>query len=300
MNIINFGAIDIGSNAARLLISSVNIDDPEPKLRKNILLRIPLRLGEDVFSKGKIGDYRLKKFVRMMKAFKQLIKIYEVRAYKIYATSAMREAANSRKAVETISNKTGLKIEVIDGKTEAGIIVNSRPADYPFDKKYLYVDVGGGSTELTLIENGKLNESKSFNVGTLRILAGKVKTDEWVSMKKWLESVLSKNETVEMIGVGGNINKLYRLAELKKNEQFTSDKLKEVYCTLKQFTVEDRMKKYDMRPDRADVIIPAAEIFMFIADESNIFDINVPTVGLADGMIGDIFNDFKLAHSINN
>lgn len=294
MNTLNFGAIDIGSNAARLLIASVNAEEPSPQLRKAILLRIPIRLGEDVFATGKISEDRAKKFIRMMKAFNHLLKIYNVESVRAYATSAMRDAENGKQLAEEIRKKTDIEIEIIDGKKEAAIIYESHIADLlNSNHRYIYVDVGGGSTELTLIENKKMVKSRSFNIGTLRTLAGKVKPSEWEEMSTWLAGVVDSGKQIEIIGAGGNINKLYRLAKLSSGHKLSKQKLGEIYDELNKLTVDERMIQYGMRADRADVIIPAAEIFLRVADLSKADKINVPTIGLADGMVHMLYEEYK-------
>ena len=298
MQTIYFGAIDIGSNAARLLIASVNIGEPKPKLRKAILLRVPLRLGEDVFSTGRVSEARVKKFTRMMKAYKHLLAIYEVENYMVCATSAMREATNGAKVAETIRKKTGMKIEIISGGDEAKIVYDSKIADELMpDKTYMYVDVGGGSTEISIMEHGKKTKSKSFGIGTLRLLAGKVSHKEWAAMDKWLTDAHddAHGKNIEIIGMGGNINKLYRLANPSKGEKLLPDTLQNLYDKLKNLTPDERMIKYDMRPDRADVIIPASEIFLFVCEKANISAINVPTVGLVDGIVHVLYEKYMKA-----
>ena len=294
MQTIYLGAIDIGSNAARLLIASINIGEPQPKLRKTILLRVPLRLGEDVFTNGKISDARTKKFIRLMKAYKQLLSIYEVKRYRICATSAMREALNGQAVADKIRKKTGMMIEIISGKDEARIIYESKITDeLNPDKAYMYVDVGGGSTEITVIENHRKTHSKSFRIGTLRLLANKVSPDEWTSMSEWLETMRDKASNMEIVGLGGNINKLYRLANLPKGQPLTPQNLQSIYSELKVLTPDERMVKYDMKPDRADVIVPASEIFLFVCSKANIPAINVPTIGLADGIVHALYEEHR-------
>ncbi|MDR2564354.1 MAG: Ppx/GppA family phosphatase [Prevotellaceae bacterium] len=296
MQTIYFGAIDIGSNAARLLIASVNTDEPVSKIRKTILLRIPLRLGEDVFSTGRISEERIKKFIRMMKAYKHLMSIYEVEDYMICATSAMREASNGTKVAETILDRTGMKIDIISGKDEARLVYDSKIADeLNPDKTYMYVDVGGGSTEISIIEGGRRSKSKSFGIGTLRLLAGKVNDSDWASMSKWLAEAYShsSDHEIEIIGMGGNINKLYRLANLAKGEKLSPEKLRNLYIRLKNLSRDERMIKYDMRPDRADVIIPASEIFLFVCDRAKVSAINVPTIGLVDGIVHSLYEKYR-------
>lgn len=290
--IINFGAIDIGSNAARLLIASVNLNHKKPHPSKSILLRIPLRLGEDVFTYGKITKSREKKFIRMMKAYKQLLKIYEVIDYKVYATSAMRDAENGLQISKDIEKKTGLEIEIIDGRKEANMIFQSHIAEtLSTDRRYIYVDVGGGSTEITLIENKEKRDSKSFNIGTLRSLKGKVSQSQWNEMEEFLRGMLQKGDIEEIIGAGGNINKLLRLSGIK-GDILDRNELEQVYKELNSVSLEERMEKFNLRPDRADVIIPAAEIFLFISKIANISKIYVPTIGLVDSIINALFEDF--------
>lgn len=283
-------AIDIGSNAVRLLISGVSEDEEGLAFRKLMLLRVPLRLGEDTYSVGKISDKRMRKLVKLMKAFKHLMSVYEVESYRACATAAMREARNSSRVVDAVKEKTELQIEIIDGSEEARTIYESHVEDcLDHNSNYLYVDVGGGSTELSVISKGKLAESASFNIGTIRMLRNKVAGGELEKMNAFLETVKATYGPTEIIGSGGNINKLHKLANLKKGDLLIIDKLQVIYQDLKQLTVEERMTRFELNPDRADVIIPASEIFLHIADLTGIKQIYVPTFGLVDGLLHTIY-----------
>ena len=294
MNCKKIAAIDIGSNAVRLLIVSVEEELFGPFFKKVLLLRIPLRLGEDSFSIGKISDARAHKLNKVMRAFKLLMDVHEVTNYKAYATAAMREAKNGRKVAEKIKEKTTIKVEIIDGSVEARIIYDSNIIDQlDPNKNYLYVDVGGGSTELSIIVKGELAESKSFNIGTIRMLRGKVTNEEKESMKQFLAEVKEKHAPEEIIGSGGNINKLHRLAKLNKEETLTLNKLDQLYQKLKALSLDDRMDKYKLNPDRADVIVPASEIFIEIASLTGIQKIYVPTFGLVDGIVRKLYLSIK-------
>jgi exopolyphosphatase/guanosine-5'-triphosphate,3'-diphosphate pyrophosphatase len=294
LNTLHFGAIDIGSNAVRLLIASVEKLERGTNPKKSILVRVPIRLGEDVFSTGKISRKRLERLVRLMSAYKSLLQVYDVADFRVCGTSAMREAENRDEAIRSIKRETGMQVEVIDGKEEARIIYESHIADLLSDKlRYIYVDVGGGSTEITLIENKKLCESRSFNIGTLRILARKVGEEEWQQLDDWLETIRKGKQPLEIIGSGGNINKLYRLTKLDEGEKLGVGKLKHLYNHLKKTSVEERITRLEMRPDRADVIIPAAEIFLRIAKVAKIKHLNVPTIGLADGIVHLLHQEYR-------
>jgi len=287
-------AIDIGSNAVRLLISAVTEDDGGLSFKKLMLLRVPLRLGEDTYSVGKITDKRIRKLVKVMKAFRHLMAVYEVECYRVCATAAMREARNAAKVVAAVKEKAELDIEIIDGTEEARTIYESHVEDrIDRNGNYLYVDVGGGSTELSVISRGKLVESASFNIGTIRMLRNKVVGGELERMNDFLQTVKRQYSLVEIIGSGGNINKLHKLANLKKGDVLDIDRLQEMYSDMKQLTVEERMTRFELNPDRADVIIPASEIFLHIADLTGIQQIYVPTFGLVDGLLHTIYKAEK-------
>ncbi|MDR3704973.1 MAG: ethanolamine ammonia-lyase reactivating factor EutA [Paludibacteraceae bacterium] len=283
-------AIDIGSNAVRLLISSISEDEEGISFKKILLIRVPLRLGEDSFSVGKITKSRALKLIKLITAFKNLMEVHEVESYRACATAAMREAKNGQKIVEKIKEKTDINIEIIDGGEEAKMIYESHMADrLNVNKNYLYVDVGGGSTEISVIVAGELADSKSFNVGTIRMLRKKVTETELENMNDFLRTVKEKFAPVEIIGSGGNINKLHRLAKLGREDVLNIRELENMYHNLKQLSLEERMEKYELNLDRADVIVPASEIFLHIANISGISDIYVPTFGLVDGIVHKVY-----------
>ena len=295
----NLAAIDIGSNAARLLIKSVTKqEDSTLQLQKLQFVRFPLRLGLDVFSQGKISKERETQFIRMIKAFRQLMIIYNVVDFRACATSALRDAKNGQKIIHHIKHITGIDIEIISGEEEARtiydnhiekLLVSSASAEEG-GKSYLYVDVGGGSTEVSFITGGELKYSKSFNIGTLRLLSGTVSLDSITSMCDEICAMISGQKEVEIIGSGGNINKLYRLVPKKSKlkDRISLAQLVKLFGQLSSLSVEDRMREFDLRPDRADVIVPAAQIFIAIARAIDANDILVPTIGLADGIIGGL------------
>lgn len=289
----NYAAIDIGSNAVRLLIKKVTVkENGETKFTKNILLRIPLRLGFDVFEKGEISPEKAERMCRLMKAYSHLMKIYDVNGYRACATSAMRDARNGKDIIKKIKKDTGIKIEIIDGKEEAQIVYNNH-VECMEDRNgnYMYVDVGGGSTEVNLLVNGELKFSKSFNIGTVRILTGRVDDIAWTQMREELERETKKYGVVNIIGSGGNINKLYRLVENKdkKTKQIPVESLREIYQQLEPMTPEERMDRFNLKPDRADVIVPAGKIFLTVADTLHSEFIHVPEIGLSDGIIDSLF-----------
>ncbi len=286
----NLAAIDVGSNAARLLIKHVDVDvDGNRSLNKLLFLRIPLRLGMDVFGDGRISKVRSMEFLSTMKAYKQLMKVYHVRKYRACATSAMRDAKNGKALMKRIKNKAHIKLEIISGDEESGIIYDNHLANLPSQGAFLYVDVGGGSTEISFICNGQRVFGKSFNVGTIRLLKGKVKKKDLMALKTEVTKVTAGYDNVKIIGSGGNINKLFRLANKKKKfEALPIDELKQLYDSLSKMSVEERMVAYELKPDRADVIVPAAEIFLHVAASSKAKEIIVPNIGLADGIINDL------------
>lgn len=290
-----YAAIDIGSNAVRLLIKKEKEDENliSKRLSKVMLLRVPLRLGFDVFSLGEVSEIKLVKLRRLMKAFRQLMKIYEVTDYRACATSAMRDAKNGKSVIKKILKDTGINIEVIDGQEEAHMIYNNH-IECMEDRtgNYIYVDVGGGSTEINLLTNGELVQSLSYNIGTVRILSGAVKNETWAQMKDDLTRLTADFQGINIIGSGGNINKLYRLAEKKdkKKMRMPIASLQGLYDELKPLTPEQRMNEFSLKADRADVIVPAAEIFLTIANIVKAEYIHVPVIGLADGIIDSLYS----------
>ena len=292
----NYAAIDIGSNAARLLIKTVNMDSDKKEFKKQLMLRVPLRLGFDVFTSGKLSDKKAEQLKRLMKAFGQLMKIYEVNKYRACATSAMRDASNGIEIIKKIKKATGIKVEIIDGKEEAFIIYNNH-VECIQDRtgNIAYVDVGGGSTEINLLANGHLISSKSYNIGTVRLLNHSVEKDIWSQMENDLRQSIEGLSSIDIIGSGGNINKLYRLASLSDNEKaekrLSIQSLKLIYEELLPLTPEERMSIYNLKQDRADVIVPAAEVFLKISEITNANFIYVPVIGLSDGIIDELYTE---------
>jgi len=294
MNSIQFAAIDIGSNAVRLLIKSVIPGDPSDSFTKVLMVRVPLRLGQESFVSGKISDDKAKKLIRLMKAFKQLIKIYDITDFRACATSAMRDAKNSKELVREIRKETNIKIEVINGQEEAFIIYESHFADsLNKDLNYIYVDVGGGSTEISVITSGELLESKSYDIGTVRLLNNKVNSDEYDRLNKDLSELKELYKINDIIGSGGNILKLNLLAKVRKNNKLSILKLEELNDLLKTFTVDERIANYKLKPDRADVITHAAGVYIDVANGIGASHIIVPTIGLADGIIHMLYVKWK-------
>ena len=299
MAIKNYAAIDIGSNAVRLLIKRVSpgYKDGIDKLSKVLLLRVPLRLGFDVFGEGKISPEKADRMRRLMKAYRQLMKIYGVEHYRACATSAMRDAVNGMDIIKMIKKETGIKIEIIDGQEEAQIVYNNHlECQEDRNGNYMYVDVGGGSTEINLLVNGKLTYSKSFNIGTVRILTGGVTEAAWQQMRDEIATHTKEYPVINIIGSGGNINKLYRLIEKKdkKRKRIPVASLQQIYDRLKILTPEARMDEFNLKPDRADVIVPASEIFLCIAEKIHAEYIYVPEIGLSDGIIDKMYAEDKM------
>ena len=293
MGKVNYAAIDIGSNAVRLLIKSIDREAvQEKKIKKVMMLRVPLRLGFDVFSIGELSEKKADKLRRLMKAFRQLMKIYDVDDYRACATSAMRDARNGRTIIKKIEKDTGIRIEIIDGQEEARMIYNNH-IECMEDRlgNYMYVDVGGGSTEINLLTSGELVWSVSYNIGTVRMLSNAVKEGTWQQMEEELMKVTEGVAAINIIGSGGNINKLFRLADKKdkKLQRLPVSSLQTVYDVLKPLTPEERVEAFSLKQDRADVIVPAAEIFLKIAEVVHAEYIYVPVIGLSDGIIDNLY-----------
>ena len=288
----NYAAIDIGSNAVRLLIKEIKEEQGNAHFSKVLMLRVPLRLGFDVFDIGKISEKKEKNMIRLMKAFRHLMKIYDIKHCRACATSAMRDAKNGMDIIKQIEKKTGVHIDIIDGQEEAKIIYNNH-VEHMEDQKgnYMYVDVGGGSTEINLLSEGQLVCSRSYNIRTVRMLNNAVKDSEWERLKNDLAELAKSYPQTNIIGSGGNINKLYRLADKKNKKKMTMQVsvLQELHTRLKALSLEERMEQFGMKPDRADVIIPAGEIFLTIANIIGASYIHVPVIGLSDGIIDELY-----------
>jgi exopolyphosphatase/guanosine-5'-triphosphate,3'-diphosphate pyrophosphatase len=298
LEIKKYGAIDIGSNAIRLLISNVIIsEDKEPQFKKSSLVRVPIRLGADVFvAQGIISRENIRRLIDAIDAFKLLMKIHGVECYKACATSAMREASNGNEVVEEISQKTGVQIAVIDGKEEAAIISSTDLNELiEGDNSYLYVDVGGGSTEFTLFSKGKIVASKSFKMGTVRLINNKksINKEIFANVEKWIKRNTKDLKRVSLIGSGGNINKLFKMSGRTEGKPISYIYLSAQYQFLKRMSFEERISELSLNPDRADVIIPATKIYLSAMKWSNARKIYVPKIGLVDGIIRSLhFNKF--------
>jgi len=288
-------AIDIGSNAARLLINEVReYPKRKPEFIKLNLLRIPLRLGMDVFTGGKIGEEREKMIISSMKIFSDLMKIYNVEHYRACATSAMRDAENGNEIIKKIKNTSDIDIEIISGDEEATLIYENHVAE-SLDKNfgYLYIDVGGGSTELTYYENNKMKYERSFNIGTIRLLNNLVTDEHWKEMKSEIKSKITGKKPVVAIGSGGNINKLFSMSKTKDGKPMAASYLKKFLKETSALSVDERMVKYNLREDRADVMVPALQIFTNILLWGKIGKIYVPKISVADGLIHQIYGKVK-------
>lgn len=292
-NKVHYAAIDIGSNAARLLIKSVELYEGTHKLSKVQLLRVPLRLGEDAFTKGYIGKKKTNKLLQLMFAYKHLMSIYDVADYRACATSAMRDAQNGTDLVALIREQTGLCIEIIDGQEEAQLISHSLSSEQDLDTKAnsLYIDVGGGSTELNLLQGGQLVSSQSFDIGTIRLLNNRVAPEVQQAFRLYLQNIKKNYEKLSVVGSGGNINKLLRLAKLQDERAcfLPYQSLQSLYNELSALSNEERMLRFQLKPDRSDVIVPASEIFLLIGEILELEGFIVPTKGLSDGIIESIY-----------
>ncbi len=290
-----FAAIDIGSNATRLLVANVYMKNKKITVEKSTMVRVPTRLGKDVYSKHKISEKRQKMLMKTLEAYKLIIEVYNPVALDVCATAAMREATNGKEVMKKIKQKVGLDIRIISGKEEADIIRHTNRMDMIPDKHpYLFVDVGGGSTDVSLLDGHQLIEAKSFKIGTLRILSDTVNPAEWRKLQDWLQYYKNKYNNFTVIASGGNINKINKLYGDPVNFILTRENLQYAYSFLSRYSLEDRIEKLGLRPDRADVIVPAAEIFLFFFEKLNISQIYVPKIGLADGLVYMLYEKFAL------
>lgn len=292
-----FAAIDIGSNAIRLLVSQVSEYEKGVLFKKLSLVRVPIRLGEDVFETGEISKDKIQKLIDAITGYNYLLSAYDVLDVRACATSAMREAENGKEVIDLIKKETGITIEIISGEKEAAIIFDAGLSSLvDLEKTYLYIDVGGGSTEITLFSEGNVLNSKSFKIGTVRLLKNKVEEEEWQCLKQWLIENLKKHKIEYAIGSGGNINKLIKLVpDNKKKDMFINyDELEILHRDLAGLSVEERMEKYALKSDRADVISIATNIFLTIMNCSKIDKVLVPKFGLADGLVRNLYKDSLL------
>lgn len=289
-----FGAIDIGSNAVRLLLCNVHETGSEAIFKKAELVRMPVRLGEDVFRYKEISEEKAMALAKSMQAFHLLMDVFGVVSYRACATAAMREALNSDDVVRYVKKYSGIEIEVIDGKEEAQIIYSNHIAEHLDPQSvYLYIDVGGGSTELTLFANQHIEASQSFNVGTIRMLHEQVPKETWNAMKDWVEKKSKGYKNIIGIGSGGNINKIYKMFYRKDDKALTYARIREMYDMLKAYTIEDRITILGLNPDRADVIVPASKIFLTVMKTAGIDKVLVPQIGLSDGIVHLLYEQHK-------
>ena len=288
-------AIDIGSNAARLLISDVVPGTKAgPEFVKMALVRVPLRLGFDVFDKGEISPSRTDKIIKTIKSYKYLLDVYEVKHLKACATSAMRDAVNAAEIIKKIKVETGIEIEIISGQEEASLIYENHVAEnLSKDESYLYIDVGGGSTELTFFSDGKLVFKESFDIGTIRLLKNQVTESHWDEMKEFIKSKTKGYHHVTAIGSGGNINKIFSLSKRKEGKPLSLELLRDYYKEFSILSVPQRIALYHMREDRADVIVPALLIYINVMRWTDTEEIFVPKIGLADGLIHTLYEEVK-------
>ena len=288
-------AIDIGSNAARLLISDVQkVQDGKDVFNKLNLVRVPLRLGFDVFGSKIISIEKKQMLLETMKSFRHLMNAYKVEALKACATSAMRDAENAKEIIATVQKEAGILIEVIDGDMEANLIYENHVAEnMDNDHSYMYIDVGGGSTEISFFSNGILIYKKSFNIGTIRILKNMVTSAHWEELKNTIKAVTKDQKAVVAIGSGGNINKVFSLSKRKEGRPLPLELLKEYLDELQPMTIKQRILKYSLRDDRADVIVPALQIYVNAMRWAGAQEIYVPKIGLADGLIQHLWEEVK-------
>lgn len=299
---LKLAAIDIGSNAARLLITDViEYPDSKPEFIKTVLVRVPLRLGFDVFEKGEISTKKTEQLCKTIKAYRLLLDVYGIKHLKACATSAMRDATNAVQVLQRVKAETGITVKVISGEEEATLIYENHVADYMDNKEsYLYIDVGGGSTELTFFSDGELVFKKSFNIGTIRLLKDQVKEADWNEMKDFLRQKTRGHHHVTAIGSGGNINKVFNLSKRKEGKPLDLDLLKAYHKDFSELTLAERMQQYRLREDRADVIVPALLIYINAMRWADAEEIYVPKIGLADGLIHTLYDEVGEKKNVTN
>ena len=289
-----FGAIDIGTNAARLLIGEVEEQEKDHFVKKISYIRVPLRLGIDVFDKGKISSEKEEEFIKSIKAFKLISEVFNVTELRACATSAMREADNGKEIKKRIKKETGVEVEIIEGSEEAKLILSTFfLLDFDSKTPFVVIDVGGGSTEISIFKKGERVAAKSFPIGTLRILKDKVKSSYWKELYQWIDDKFKKNTKYMVFGTGGNINKIHKVLGKKNTEPISSKEFKELYQKMSKLSVKQRVSQFKLKPDRADVIVPAFEIYWSIIKQINLDKIYVPKIGLSDGMIYNLHKKHK-------
>lgn len=291
---LRFAAVDIGSNAIRLFFAYVFETEYGPVFKKASLVRLPIRLGEDSFHHRPIQKHKIEKLIAAMNGFKSLMAAYHVTAFRACATSAMRDAINGSEVVQKVMVESGIQIELIDGDTEAALIFENHVAESINSKKsFLYMDVGGGSTEFTLFKDGEKVRARSFNIGTIRLKDDIVNEEVWKELKDWLKNIGKEFKPEHIIGSGGNINTLFKLSQLKEMKPLKMEEIKMWHRRLKVLSYDEKISKLGLRPDRADVIVPATELFLFAMSKSGCKEIIVPKVGLVDGIVHQLYSDYK-------
>lgn len=293
LNIEKYGAVDIGSNAIRLLVVTViEQEGNSPIFKKTSLVRVPIRLGAEVFLDGKISKISADRMVDAMTAFMLLMKTHNIKRFRACATSAMREASNGQEIAEMIKEKSGLTINIIDGNDEAALIASTDLKSLiQDDKVFLYVDVGGGSTEFTIFANGHNVATKSLKLGTVRLLENRVDEDIWNQMETWIKSETKGFEKISLIGSGGNINTIYKKSGKKIGKPLSYLYLSAYYKQLKSLSFEERITQLDMNPDRADVVVSATRIYLSAMKWSKARNMYVPKIGLSDGIVRSLYNE---------
>ena len=288
--VIKYATIDVGSNAIRLLISNIYFHDSELFSTKNSLVRVPIRLGQDAFKNGKISKKNISRLLDSMKSFKLLMKVHNVDKYLAYATSALRSSSNGKKIIDLIKENSNIKIEIISGTKEARLITNN-PAFSTKSKTFCFIDVGGGSTELTLIKNNIVLISKSFKIGGVRLINNLVDKSTWNEFGYWIENNLCDKRNIEVVALGGNINKIFKLSGNKIGEPLSINLINSTINDLEKMSFFNKMITLKLNPDRVDVIVPAGKIYQFVLNKMDVKEITVPKIGLADGMVHELMNE---------
>ena len=288
--VIKYATIDVGSNAIRLLISNIYFHNSELFSTKNSLVRVPIRLGQDAFKNGKISKKNISRLLDSMKSFKLLMKVHNVDKYLAYATSALRNSSNAKKIIDLIKENSNIKIEIISGTKEARLITNN-PAFSTKSKTFCFIDVGGGSTELTLIKNNIVLISKSFKIGGVRLINNLVDKSTWNEFGNWIENNLCDKRNIEVVALGGNINKIFKLSGNKIGEPLSINLINSTINDLEKMSFFNKMITLKLNPDRVDVIVPAGKIYQFVLNKMDVKEITVPKIGLADGMVHELMNE---------
>ena len=287
---IKYATIDIGSNAIRLLISNIYIHNSEFFSTKNSLVRVPIRLGQDAFKNGEISQKNIQRLLDSMKSFMLLMKVHNVDKYLAYATSALRSSSNGEKIIDLIKKESNIKIEIISGQKEAKLITNN-PVFSTKSKTFCFIDVGGGSTELTLIKNNKVINSKSFKIGGVRLINNLVKKSTWNKFGNWIENNLSNKKNIEVVALGGNINKIFKISGNKIGKPLSIKLIDSTINDLEKMSFFNKIITLKLNPDRVDVIVPAGKIYQFVLNKMDVKVITVPKIGLADGMVHELINE---------